>query len=270
MSETSTTARRFGDTARANFRIIWALLLRELSTRYGRDNIGFLWVVVEPMIFAAGVAILWSIIKPPYDHGLKLIPFIITGYMPLILIRQTVSFCVTAVRVNSDLLYHRVITPLHLFITRFLVEFIGVSFAFVIAVCFLNLIGMMSPPKKFIDLGYIYGGWLILTGQAFGMSLILGALAEMYDFVDKFVQVTTYIMIPLSGSFFMAAWLPQGPRNGILMLPFIHCFEMIRRGFFGEFVTTYFDPLYALAFAAILTMIGLFLVQFVRDRVEVL
>src|ERR1022692_2232285 len=109
MSETSPIPRRCGDTARANLRIIWALLLRELTTRYGRDNIGFLWVIVEPMIFATGVAILWSIIKPPYEHGLKIIPFIITGYMPLILIRQTISFSVTAIRVNSELLYHRMI-----------------------------------------------------------------------------------------------------------------------------------------------------------------
>ncbi|MFN5779339.1 MAG: capsule polysaccharide export ABC transporter permease, partial [Novosphingobium sp.] len=32
-------------------RVIGALLLREMLTRYGRNNIGFLWLFVEPMLF---------------------------------------------------------------------------------------------------------------------------------------------------------------------------------------------------------------------------
>jgi ABC-type polysaccharide/polyol phosphate export permease len=30
-------------------RVIGALMLRELTTRFGRENIGFLWIMVEPM-----------------------------------------------------------------------------------------------------------------------------------------------------------------------------------------------------------------------------
>jgi ABC-type polysaccharide/polyol phosphate export permease len=34
--------------------VLGALLIRELLTRYGRHNIGFLWLFVEPMIFTLG------------------------------------------------------------------------------------------------------------------------------------------------------------------------------------------------------------------------
>ena len=30
--------------------VVWALILREILTRYGRHNIGFLWLFVEPML----------------------------------------------------------------------------------------------------------------------------------------------------------------------------------------------------------------------------
>ena len=43
-------------------RIIWALLLREMMTRFGRHNIGFLWLFVEPMMFTLGVTALWNLI----------------------------------------------------------------------------------------------------------------------------------------------------------------------------------------------------------------
>jgi capsular polysaccharide transport system permease protein len=40
-------------------RVLHALMMRELITRYGRDNLGVLWLVGEPMIFTLGVTTLW-------------------------------------------------------------------------------------------------------------------------------------------------------------------------------------------------------------------
>ncbi len=256
----------FVDTHR---RILWALLMREVSTRYGRDNIGFLWVIVEHLIFAGGVALLWLVIRPPYEHGIRVIPFVITGYLPLILMRQTISFCVTGVRVNNELLYHRQITPLHILLTRCAVEVIGVSLAFVTIVFMLMLIGAMPAIKTVNDLGYIYGGWTILALMTTGIALIMAALAEIFDFVERFIQVLTYILIPLSGAYTMVSWLPPWARPYMLAIPLVHCFEMIRRGFFGEFVTTYFSIGYALGWAGVFLLFGLLLTALVRDRVEV-
>jgi capsular polysaccharide transport system permease protein len=247
-------------------RILWALLMRELSTRYGRDNLGFLWVVFEPMLFAGSVSIMWSAIRTPFENGIPIVPFVITGYLPLILVRQTVNYSVSAVKVNASLLYHRQVTPLHLFIARFLIEFIGVSTAFVIIVTLLNIVGLMSAPK---DIKLVLAGWFLLAWIAFGMATIMGALAELFDFVERIVQIVTYIYIPFSGSFIMAATVAPGFRRALLFLPFIHCSEMLRSGYFGEFIVTYYDAGYAMIWAAGFTLLGLFLVQFVRSRVEV-
>jgi len=40
-------------------RVIWALMMREVITRFGRENLGVLWLIGEPMIFTLGVATLW-------------------------------------------------------------------------------------------------------------------------------------------------------------------------------------------------------------------
>ena len=180
--------------------IFWALLMRELSTRYGRDNIGFLWLVIEPIIFATGVSILWSLIRPPYENGIEIIPFVITGYLPLILVRQTVGYAVGAVKNNSDLLFHRMITPLHLLMARLFTEIIGVTLASVVIIAFYNIIGVMDLPKNFADLSYIYVGWFMLALLAASIGMIMAALAEIFDFVERFVQILTYVMIPLSGA----------------------------------------------------------------------
>src|SRR5580658_8053057 len=105
-------------------RIIWALALRELATRYGRENIGFLWVIGEPILFCGAVSAMWSVIRPPYEHGIRLVPFLVTGYMPILLVRHILAHGMYAVRVNASLLYHRQVSILHLFFARSLVEFV--------------------------------------------------------------------------------------------------------------------------------------------------
>jgi capsular polysaccharide transport system permease protein len=249
-----------------NRRIIWALLLRELSTRYGRDNLGFLWLILEPLVFAGSVSVLWSFLRTPFENGIPIVPFVVTGYLPLILVRQTIGYATGAVRVNSGLLYHRQITPLHIFVGRYLIEFIGVSFAFVVIVGIFNILGLMGLPS---NVGLLLEGWFILSLLAFGLAMIAGALAEVLEFMDKIVGVITYIYIPFSGSFIMVAAVAPKFRSAMLFLPFIHCSEMIRRGYFGEFIATYYNAGYALEWAAGFILIGLFLVQFVRSRVEV-
>src|SRR5262245_54023087 len=69
-------------------RCLKALMIRDMMMRYGRANIGFLWVILEPMILTAGVMAIWSLIRPPYEHGVQIVAIVLTGYMPLTLWRH--------------------------------------------------------------------------------------------------------------------------------------------------------------------------------------
>jgi len=240
--------------------------MRELSTRYGRDDIGFLWVIAEPIIFASAVSTLWATIKPPFENGIPIVPFTVTGYLPIILVRQTVGFTVSAVRVNEALLYHRYINTLHLYVARFGIEFFGITLAYISILSAMVLLNIAAPPHEIL---MVVGGWLTLSWLSFGLALIMGTLGTMFEFVERFVQVLTYIIVPLSGAFFMASSLPAQARYWVLYLPFIHCFEWMRQGYFGEFIVAYHNMWYAAAWAAILTLIGLVLNIFVRARLEV-
>src|SRR5579884_2661625 len=75
---------------RTQRRVISALMMRELITRFGRENIGFLWIMVEPLLFAVFVGILWSFMKGPEEHGIGIVAFVASGYIPLVMFRSTV------------------------------------------------------------------------------------------------------------------------------------------------------------------------------------
>ncbi len=259
----------FGGAVMRQGRIMHALLMRELSTRFGRNNIGFLWIMGEPIIFAAGVSVLWSQIRPPYENGIPMIPFIITGYLPLILLRQVVGYSVNAVKGNTTLLYHRMVTPLHIILARALIEVIGISMSFVVIVTVYHALGLMGVPTDFMGMSFVYGGWFLLAWISIGLGLVMSALAEIFEAVEKVVQIVTYVSIPISGAFLMASDMPPKLRGMSMALPLIHCFEMVRRGYFGDGVVTIYNVSFALAWAAVLTILGLILVQFVRARVEI-
>ena len=147
-------------------------------------------------------------------------------------------------------------------------EIVGTSLAFVAMVAVCNLIGIHIWPKTLLDARYIFLGWGLLAWIGFGLALTMGALAEMFEFVERFVQVITYVSIPVSGAFYMVAWTPPGFRRIILMTPLIHSFELIRRGFFGEIPVLYNVGVSA-AWATFFTLTGLWLVQFVRNRIAI-
>jgi len=63
----------FAKAAR-HLKIVGALMMREMATRFGREGLGFAWIVGEPLLFCFGVMILWSFTKSPYEHGIRLAP----------------------------------------------------------------------------------------------------------------------------------------------------------------------------------------------------
>ena len=247
-------------------RIIWALSLRELATRYGRENLGFLWVIIEPLMFCASVSIMWGFIKPPYDHGIRVVPFTVTGYMPILLVRHVLLHGMYAARVNAPLLYHRQVGILQLFFARAVVETLGVTFAFLVIAAALIPTGLLPVPQ---DILLVYGGWFLLACMGFGLAMMFGSLFEIFEPVERIVSVISYIMVPASGLFYMASWVPERYRGYVTKIPFLNCEEMIRGGFFGETVKTYYDVPYTIAWAGGFVLAGLILATFVRGRVHV-
>ncbi len=248
-----------------NARIVVALMLRELITRYGRKGLGFAWVIGEPLIFCLGVLVLWSVARPDYEHGIRMGPFVMTGYMCLLLLRHQITLSLSALQANVGLLHHRGIAVLHLYIARNILEFLGTTAAFVVVYAVLMGLGQVSWPANLL---LLYGGWFLLAFMATGLAMIFAALAIRYDVMERIVPLFTYILIPMSGVFFMAAWVPAAYRNTFLLIPLPHVVEMVRAGVFGEFVETHFDPLYALGWAAIFNVTGLLLLGGARERID--
>lgn len=246
-------------------RVIGALIMREIITRYGRHNIGFLWLFLEPMLFTLGITTLWTLLKLTHGSSLPITAFAVTGYSSILLWRNCSNRSVKSIEVNTSLLYHRHVKVFDLISARLILEIAGATASFTILTIFFTAMGWMNPPA---DILTAVIGWLLLAWFAFALSLIIGAISERSEVVERVWHVITYLMFPLSGAAFMVDWLPKAWQALIVWVPMVHGTEMIRHGFFGTTVHTYENPAYMILVNAVLTLIGLALIQETGRRVE--
>jgi len=245
-------------------RVIWALLMREVITRFGRENIGVLWMVGEPMLFTLGVAALWTAAGLHHGSVLPIVAFAITGYSSVLLWRNTVSRCNSGVQSNIGLLYHRNVRVIDVFVTRILLEEAGATASFIVLTTFFVAIEWIKPP---VDPLLVVAGWLMLAWFGAALALVIGAATTYSELVDRLWHPAAYLLFPLSGAAFMVDWLPPEAQRVILLLPMVHGVELLREGYFGNVVRTHYDVGYMAGVNLVLTLLGLFLVRDAGRRV---
>lgn len=246
-------------------RVIWALLLREVITRFGRENIGVLWLFGEPMIFTLGIVALWSAAGMSHSDQVPVAAFAITGYSSVLLWRSTVNRCNLAIQGNVQLLYHRNVRLLDVMIARSLLEIAGTTASFMLLIGLFWTIGWVLLPQ---DLAHVIVGWLMLAWFGIGLGLLIGSATAYSELVERFWHPIAYLMFPLSGAAFMVDWLPAQAREILLWLPMVHGVEILRGGYFGHLVRTHYDMGYMATCNLVLTLAGLLLLRHAANRVE--
>jgi capsular polysaccharide transport system permease protein len=251
---------------RAQVRVIHALMIRELTTRFGRENIGFLWIMFEPLLFAGLVAIIWRFVKGPEEHDISVVALVVSGYIPITLFRHGVGRSISLFVANSSLLYHRQIRLIDFIFVRFVIEFIGCMMAYLFIATILIALDLFPIPD---DLGMFLGGWFLYGLFTLSLCFIIAPLSEKSEALEKFMPVTTYVMIPFSGLFTMNAWLTPTMREYLLYSPFVNAMEIMRKGIWGDHVTAYYDVWNPLICSAVGLLIGLALSRSARRTLTV-
>lgn len=245
-------------------RVVWALLMREILTRYGRNNIGFMWLFVEPMMFTLGVTALWTATKAVHGSDLPIVAFAITGYSSVLLWRNMPARCIDAVEPNRSLLFHRNVRVIDIYFARLLLEGAGATISLVGLSLVFIATGQMEPPE---DVLQVIVGWLMLAWFGVGLAMFLGAASERSETVHKLWHPFSYLLFPLSGAAFLLSVMPPEAQAVLTWLPMIHGTEYLREGFFGSQIHAIYDLGYMAICNVVLTVLGLSLIRVVSDSV---
>ena len=251
-------------SARIQRRVIGALLLREMLTRFGRHNIGFLWLFVEPMLFTAGVLGIWTLYhqnRTPFP----LTAFCISGYGTVLLWRNTIGRCGNAVEPNRALMHHRNVRVIDLFLARIILEIAGASVSFLCLLMIFTVLGDIPPPDY---ISKMILAWALLAWFSASMALNVGPLATISEPFERFWHVFAYLFLPASGAFFAVSMLPPHLQSIATWIPTVNCTELLREGMFGTGVTAHYNLYYMMALNLSLMVPGLLLIRHIQMTVE--
>lgn len=251
---------------RIQLRNIHALMIRDLMLRYGRENIGFVWFVIEPILLSVGITCVWLLAGLDKKGGVKVVELVLTGYLPLTLWRHLTGPIIQVFRANASLLHHRRISLFDVVVSRLLLEFLGATVALLL---FFGGLLIMGAVKGVQSLDYFVLGWFMMAWIGMASGMLIAVATELSETAVRFVQPLQYVNLPLSGSFIMVDWLPPAGQKAIMYHPMVHCFEVFRRGYFGETVPTHYDIPYFVEVTFVLTFLAFVAVAWVRPRVVV-
>ncbi|QGM80105.1 ABC transporter permease [Otariodibacter oris] len=246
-------------------RVIGALLMREIITRYGRNNIGFLWLFVEPLMLTLIVSMVWSFLRVDKFSTLNIIAFIITGYPIAMMWRNASRRTIGAISGNISLLYHRNVRVLDTIFARILLEISGATVAQIIISALFVLTGLIDFPH---DIFYMLLAWLLMSLFATGLGLIICSIAFYFEPFGKIWGTMSFMMLPLSGAFFFVNSLPPQVREYLIWVPMINGTEMFRHGYFGDSVITYENVNFLILSDIVLLFVGLILVRNFSKGIE--
>jgi capsular polysaccharide transport system permease protein len=251
---------------RVQLRVIHALLLREMDTRFGRNQLGFLWMFLEPLLFAAGISLLRTLLGT--GHGVPGVhPFIfgIVSYLPFFTFRSVLARAPGTLRSNLPLLYHSQIKLLDVVLARHALEMAALIVIMTVLVMGIAFWGDMPP----YSVPVLLIGLLLVFGFAHGCGLIAAAVASVFPVWQRLLPVLVFITMPLSGAMIALHMLDPSLRELLLWNPQAHMHEMVRHGVFGDRIKCYFDIGYAAFWVTVANLLGLAALRAVRPKLQV-
>ena len=82
-------------------RVVHALILREMRTRFGRAQLGYLWALIEPTLFVLIFFALFALRGRTAVSGMPIALFLLTGTIPFIMFRDTMMRSMTEERFST-------------------------------------------------------------------------------------------------------------------------------------------------------------------------
>jgi capsular polysaccharide transport system permease protein len=245
--------------------VLYALLLRETKTRFGTNQLGYLWAFLEPGLWIGMFIGFYGLVGHIAPAGLSATAFLVTGIVPFALFRDTAQRCMSAVEANKGLLFYPQVRPLDLVIARAVLEaatHLGVM------VLFMGGLGLYEGPPRIESLLGTLGGLALASGLGASMGLVCCGLGVYTATVERLLPSVLRLAFWGSAVFHPVETLPRAVRDTLLLNPVTHTLELVRDGWFPGYDARHADPVYVLWWILILAFFGLSLERTARRHLE--
>lgn len=234
-------------------RVIAALMIREMSAKYGRSAGGYLWAFVEPLGGIALLSIAFSLALRSPPLGSNFMLFYSTGVMVFSMYNAIARGVAGAVKSSKGLLNYPVVTALDAVFARFALNFMTLT---LVTVAMQTGIVLVYGLHVNLDLADIA---LALVGAAtlgLGVGTVNCVLFGLYPTWSNVWAVLTRPLFILSSIFYLYDTAPPAFQAVLWWNPIVHLVALMRAGFYGTYDPTFVSLPYVFGIGIGLFVIG--------------
>lgn len=260
------TLRAAGRGLFVQLHVIYALILRETRTRFGQSHLGYLWALIEPMLWIATMAGMYALGGSTGKTGMTMVGFIGTGVIAYELFRNCQSRVMLAVSSNMPLLFYPQVQPVDMMVSRVLLEYATWFSVFTII---LGGEALLRGDLAIDDPLLVIGGLLVAGALGGALGSVLCSLTAYSNSVERIAGAALRPLMFASGTFFAFEDTPQRLADYLVYNPVLHIVETVRDGWYASYTSTRTTLWYPLVWTIGLAFLALALERVARPKLQV-
>lgn len=247
----------------ATARVIAALILREMSTRYGRTPGGYLWGILEPLAAILVLSVGFSLVIRTPSLGTSFLLFYASGYLPFNLYQILSNMIARSINFSRPLLKYPAVTWVDAVIARFLLNSLtGIIITFLL----LGGILLVVNTRAIIDIPPLIGATALAMLLGLGLGVLNCAIMGLFQIWDLIWSIITRPLFLASGIFYTYDQLPTLAQDILWYNPLIHITGLMRTGIYPMYAPQYISPVFVITCSLIPLALGLILLgRYHRD-----
>lgn len=244
-------------------RSVWALMLRELASRYGRTPGGYLWALLHPLGVIVMLAYAFSLLQKTPTLGTSFLLFKATGF--LIVRYFTVLGAVSghALSYSRSLLLYPRVAWIDAVLARFILNALVLT-----AVCALILGGIFAYDRveTFIDWPLVILACGLTAAMGFSLGLLNCYLFHRFEIWQQIWSILTTPLFLISGVIILYEDMPRAAQEVLWFNPLLHLTGLMRAAFYPVYRPDYISFIYIGLWCLVPLVIGMMLMHlFHRD-----
>jgi capsular polysaccharide transport system permease protein len=214
--------------------VVFALLMRELKTRFGGKLSGIVWVLGLPLVQLTILVWINTALRGRLARGsLDFAVFLMLGLVPFQMFRGLWIQLMNSAAANRGLFGFKQVKPLDAMTARLILEFCLQGLIFTVAMILLGRFGY--KPVVPHDVLPVMVAFTLLALLGAGLGVLSAVLQDIFPRWGTFVALASMPLYLLSGIIFSLHHLPVEMLNLLLWNPVLHLVELLR----GAYVPGY-------------------------------
>jgi ABC-type polysaccharide/polyol phosphate export permease/Tfp pilus assembly protein PilF len=249
------------------WRVIYAIMLRDIRTRFGHTRLGYFWAIMEPITHLMTLGtVFYAVNHAPPPVGDNLFLYYITGLVPFLMFSHVSQDVMNAAEANNAMLQLPIVKRTDIMAANALRQFATELCVGTIIFSIAGLLGQRGvPADPLTAMAAITLLWLLAVGVGAFNLVILQAFPSYETLYASLIR----LLYVASGIYFSPISMPDWVREILAWNPILQGIEYFRSGFFPQYDPHWLDVNYLLIWVVASIGIGFALERALRARMVV-